>query len=189
MSSSVKPLQAPGMISSSWVPGCAADSAPASAAARPARRARRHRVARRRRCGCAPATSRSPSRRRSSASCSSAVHLLRSARRSPCPRPRLRPSPRSGSHEWPSEEAGVDRGADPRRRCRLVAERRPVPGEARPQRGERDALDTRHQPGQVVDVLARPAGASVKPQLPPNTVVTPCSGDGLAVGSQNSCAS
>ena len=34
-----------------------------------------------------------------------------------------------------------------------------------------------------------PAGASEKPQLPPTTVVTPCSGEGLAVGSQNSWAS
>jgi hypothetical protein len=29
----------------------------------------------------------------------------------------------------------------------------------------------------------------VKPQFPPKTVVTPCWIDGLAVGSQNSCAS
>ena len=33
------------------------------------------------------------------------------------------------------------------------------------------------------------SGAIVKPQLPPSTVVTPCSGDGLSVGSQNTCAS
>ena len=36
---------------------------------------------------------------------------------------------------------------------------------------------------------ASPAGAMVNPQLPPNTVVTPCSDDGLADGSQVSCAS
>ena len=29
----------------------------------------------------------------------------------------------------------------------------------------------------------------VKPQLPAITVVTPCSGDGLSVVSQNACAS
>ena len=34
-----------------------------------------------------------------------------------------------------------------------------------------------------------PAGASENPQLPPITVVTPCSGEGLAVGSHDSCAS
>ncbi len=34
-----------------------------------------------------------------------------------------------------------------------------------------------------------PAGASEKPQLPPITVVTPCSGEGLAVGSQDNWAS
>jgi hypothetical protein len=34
-----------------------------------------------------------------------------------------------------------------------------------------------------------PAGASENPQLPPNTVVTPCRGDGLAAGSQDSWAS
>jgi hypothetical protein len=34
-----------------------------------------------------------------------------------------------------------------------------------------------------------PAGAMVKPQLPPNTVVTPCSDEGLADGSHVSWAS
>ena len=29
----------------------------------------------------------------------------------------------------------------------------------------------------------------VNPQLPPNTVVTPCIGDGLSVESQKACAS
>ena len=33
------------------------------------------------------------------------------------------------------------------------------------------------------------SGAMVKPQLPPITVVTPCSGDGLSVPSQNTWAS
>ncbi len=32
---------------------------------------------------------------------------------------------------------------------------------------------------------AEPEGASEKPQLPPMTVVTPCRGEGLAVGSQD----
>ena len=36
---------------------------------------------------------------------------------------------------------------------------------------------------------AASSGAIVKPQLPANTVVTPCSGDGLRSGSQNACAS
>ena len=39
------------------------------------------------------------------------------------------------------------------------------------------------------EACSSPAGASVNPQLPPMAVVTPCSGDGLAVGSQESCAS
>lgn len=34
-----------------------------------------------------------------------------------------------------------------------------------------------------------PEGASVNPQFPPMAVVTPCSGDGLAEGSQESWAS
>ena len=34
-----------------------------------------------------------------------------------------------------------------------------------------------------------PAGASVNPQFPPSTVVTPWRGDGLAVGSHDSWAS
>ena len=40
-----------------------------------------------------------------------------------------------------------------------------------------------HHPGQVVGVR-RSRGAREKPQLPPMTVVTPCSGEGLADGSQ-----
>ena len=52
-----------------------------------------------------------------------------------------------------AEEPGIDRDAalvDP---IEVVAERLPVPGHALLQRGQRDALDARHQPREVVDVL------------------------------------
>ena len=48
-------------------------------------------------------------------------------------------------------------------------------------------LDARHHPHEVP--WSSPAGASVNPQFPPMAVVTPWSGDGLAVGSHESWAS
>jgi hypothetical protein len=68
-----------------------------------------------------------------------------------------------------NQETGID-GDAALEAVEPLAERRPPPVESGPQRVEA-------------------AGASVKPQLPPKTVVTPCCTDGLAVGSQNSCAS
>ena len=86
------------------------------------------------------------------------------------------------------EEAGVDRDAalEP---VEVLAEGLPLPGDALLERGERHALDLGHHPAQVVGVAGRAAARGVKPQLPPITVVTPCTLDGLAVGSQNSWAS
>ena len=71
----------------------------------------------------------------------------------------------------------------------VVAERPPVPVEALLERAERHALDARHHAPEVVGVVVAPSGASVKPQLPPMTVVTPWRFDGDAAGSQSSCAS
>ena len=88
----------------------------------------------------------------------------------------------------PDEEAGVDRDAAVEA-AEPVAEGAPVPGQPGLQRGERHALDPGHHPADVVGAAPAPSGASEKPQLPPSTVVTPCSGDGLALGSQKSCAS
>ena len=48
------------------------------------------------------------------------------------------------------------------------------------ERVEGHALDPRHHAHDVVDVGSALSGAIVNPQLPPITVVTPCSGDGLA---------
>ena len=56
------------------------------------------------------------------------------------------------------------------------------------ERGDRHALDSGHHARQVLRVLDA-GGRGEKPQLPPITVVTPCSGEGLAVGSHDSWAS
>ena len=99
------------------------------------------------------------------------------------------------AHHVPAHGASGRRGSRRSPPCRPSSrssqspKSRPVPRQPGLERRQRHALDPRHQPHQVVGACAAPAGASVKPQLPPNTVVTPCSGDGLAVGSQSSWAS
>ena len=62
------------------------------------------------------------------------------------------------------------------------------PRHARLERRERHALHPGEHLHEVLAVL-RLSGAIVKPQLPPITVVMPCSGDGLSVVSQNAWAS
>ena len=49
----------------------------------------------------------------------------------------------------------------------------------------RDSILIRYSPS----AGSSESGAMVKPQFPPMTVVTPCSGDGLRVPSQNGWAS
>ena len=71
----------------------------------------------------------------------------------------------------------------------VLGERLPAPVGAVLERGERHALDLGHHLAEVVGVARAISGASVKPQLPPMTVVTPWSLDGLAVGSHSSWAS
>ena len=58
----------------------------------------------------------------------------------------------------PGEEARVHRRAARLDALEIVAERLPVPREPLLERGERDALDAGHQPGEVVDVLVGGGG-------------------------------
>ena len=88
----------------------------------------------------------------------------------------------------PDEEAGIDGGA-----CfedvQELPERLPRAGDSSVSIAARGIPSTWGacvpDMGKWSDVM----GASVKPQFPLMTVVTPCCGEGLAVGSQWSCAS
>ena len=87
----------------------------------------------------------------------------------------------------PHQEASVDRerAVDA---VEVLAEARPVPRHAFLERLERHALDAGEHPHQVLAVLGLER-RDAEPAVPADTVVTPCSGDGLSVGSQNTCAS
>ena len=85
------------------------------------------------------------------------------------------------------EEPGVHSDRTVEMTCPVLV-CRPIPREAGFEGLERHALDACHHPHEVPGVVAT-RGASVNPQFPPRTVVTPWRGEGLAVGSHDSCAS
>ena len=143
------------------------------------RRRARVRARRHRRCGSGPATwrTRAPLRR-----ASPAEH-------------------RAMARTWPSVATGTHGvvAPSPRAAGRVADEeagvhRRPRPPTGRPtrrtssttspdlQRGDGHALHPRHHRAPGTGRAPGPAGANENPQLPPITVVTPCSGEGLAVG-------
>ena len=129
MSSSVKPVRQPGMISSSCRARMARAPQPPARAARRAMRCATAPGGRRRRCACAPATSRSPARRPPAQSSSSAA-ISSICSVGGVAADRVVAHHRQPDRRVPDEEAGVD--GDPAvERVQVVAERRPVPGEAR----------------------------------------------------------
>ncbi len=152
MSSSVKPLRQPATMSSTVVPSCWRTAA--------ARRSISSRAAARDGTGW-PSPSlwvwtcevEKPSAPSASAACSAAsmaVHVTGVGR---APDGALAHD-EAAQRRVPDEEAGVhgDAAVEP---ADPFAEGAPVPGQAGPQRGERHALDPRHHPRDVVDVLRR----------------------------------
>ena len=93
------------------------------------------------------------------------------------------------TEEWPTNEATF--GTRPRRssEAQVLGIALEVPLDAGAQRLERHALDVGQVAQREVAVGRRGTGAMVKPQLPITTLVTPSATDGVANGSQMSCAS
>ena len=81
----------------------------------------------------------------------------------------------------PDEEAGVDAdvAVEP---VEVLAEGLPLPVDALLERGERHAFDLAPSSGGCSRRRSALSGASVNPQLPPMTVVTPCTFDGEPAG-------
>ena len=152
MSSSLKPLRQPATMSSTVVPSCWRTAA--------ARRSISSRAAARdgtgwpspSLCVCTCEVEK-PSAPSASAACSAASMASMSSASAAPPTARS-PMTSRRSVEWPTRKPGVHgdaavEAADP------VAEGAPVPGQPGLQRGQGHALDPRHHPRDVVDVLRR----------------------------------